>query len=329
MFAGNTEANRVFESNPTLGQGERANMAENTTSTTSTTTTTSKPAAKKPAGAQAAARKRKPAARRTTTRSTTATTPSKSTGRRVRTQARNETREAAQANARAARITAEQGSSLAERAALSYVGATLEARDRVIETATSLADTFGSRKAAERELKKLQSRYERRGVKARNQLERDVKKARTRLERVVRRNRNAVERDAARRDNVVTEPALERLQPRRGGRPGRRRRHAARRHARQGPHRRAGVSDQTSPARRRRGDVAGKPAGLISRRRESLASTRRVQHLSSLNRRRALRGAASVVNGLTARGVPHAHLRGAPDGRAPGRAVILPRATWT
>jgi hypothetical protein len=176
-------------------------MAENTNSTT--TTTTSKPAAKKrPARKRAA---RKPAARRTTTRSTTATTPSKSTGRRVRTQARNETREAAQAQARVARITAEQGKSLAERAALSYVGATLTARDRVIETATSLVDTFGSRRAAERELKKLQSRYERRGVKARNQLERDVKKARTRLERVVRRNRNAVERDAARRDNVVTE----------------------------------------------------------------------------------------------------------------------------
>ena len=176
-------------------------MAENTTSTTtSTPTTTSKPAAKK-----RPARKRKPAARRTTTRSTTATTPSTSTGRRVRTQARNETREAAQANARAARITAEQGKSLAERASLTYVGATLAARDRVIETASSLADTFGSRKAAERELKKLQSRYERRGVKARNQLERDVKKARTRLERVVRRNRTAVERDAARRDNVVTD----------------------------------------------------------------------------------------------------------------------------
>ena len=82
---------------------------------------------------------------------------------------------------------------------------TVSSTTSVIETASSLADTFGSRKAAERELKKLQSRYERRGVKARNQLERDVKKARTRLERVVRRNRNAVERDAASRGNVVTE----------------------------------------------------------------------------------------------------------------------------
>jgi hypothetical protein len=184
-------------------------MAENTTSTTPSTST-SKPAAKKPAAKKPAARKRaarKPAARRTTatTRRTTATTPSKSTGRRVRTQAKNETRDAAKANVRAARTTAEQGTSLVERAALSYVGVTLAARDRVVETAGSVADTFSTRKKAERELKKLQARYERRGVTARNQLERDVKKARTRVERVVRRNRTAVERDAARRSNVVTE----------------------------------------------------------------------------------------------------------------------------
>src|SRR3954452_13927676 len=173
-------------------------MAENTTSTTTNNTTT----AKKPAAAKRKPAARKPSARRA---STTRTTPSKTTGRRVRTQAANETRSAAQAQERAARITAEQVSSLAERAALSYVGATLEARDRVIGAAGSLADTFGSRKAAEKEIKKLQARYERRGVKARNELERDVKKARTRLERVVRRNRTAVERDADRRNNTVTE----------------------------------------------------------------------------------------------------------------------------
>jgi len=182
-------------------------MAENDTSTTTTTTTT-QPAAAKPAATTAAAKKpaarkrsaRKPAARR----SATATTPSKTTGRRVRTQARNETREAARANVRAARTTAEQGKSLVERAALTYVGATLEARDRVVGAASTVADTFGTRKKAERELKKLQARYERRGTTTRNQLERDVKKTRTRLERVARRNRNAVERDAARRPNVVT-----------------------------------------------------------------------------------------------------------------------------
>jgi hypothetical protein len=160
---------------------------------TNNSTTKPKPAAaKKPA-----ARKRKPAARRTTSART-------SGAARVRTQAKNETRAAVKTNERAARLTGRQVSTLAERAALSYVGATLEARDRVIETATSIVDTFGTRKAAERELKKLQGRYERRGVKARTQLERDVKKARTRLERVARRNRDAVERDASRRDNVVT-----------------------------------------------------------------------------------------------------------------------------
>jgi len=195
-------------------------MAENTTtSTTSTSTpssTASKPStARKPAAARkpstarkTAARKpaaRKPAARKSTTRTTAASGPSTTTGRRLRTTARNQTRSAAKANATAARITAEQGKSVAERAALSYVGLTLEARDRVIGVAGSLADTFGSRKAAERELKKLQSRYERRGTTARNQVERDVKKARTRLERVVRRNRNAVERDASKRGNVVTD----------------------------------------------------------------------------------------------------------------------------
>jgi hypothetical protein len=177
-------------------------MAE-TTSTTTTSTTTSKPAARKPAARKPAARK--PAARKPSARRTTATTPSRTTGRRTRTQAKNETREAARANVRAARVTAEQGKSIVERTALSYVGATLEARDRIVGVVSDVADTFGTRKSAERELKKLQSRYERRGTTARNQLERDVKKARTRLERVVRRNRNAVERDAARKPNLVTE----------------------------------------------------------------------------------------------------------------------------
>lgn len=159
-------------------------MAEHTT----TSTTTPKTAAKKPAAA-----KRKPAARKPSPRRAAKATPSVTTGRRVRTQAKNETRSAASANARAARITAEQGKSLAERVALTYVGATLEARDRIVDTATTIADTFGTRKAAERELNKLQVRYERRGIKARNQLERDVKKARTRLERTVRQNRPGIE----------------------------------------------------------------------------------------------------------------------------------------
>ena len=120
---------------------------------------------------------------------------------------------------RAARTTAEQGKSIAERAALSYVGATLVARDRVIETAGTVADTFGTRAKAEAELKKLQARYERRGTTARNQLERDVKKARTRVERELRLRRRDIERTtkpladqaglaAARVENTVQEGLL-------------------------------------------------------------------------------------------------------------------------
>ena len=188
----------------------------------------------------------------------------------------------------------------------------------MVETAGTVADTFGSRKEAERELKKLQARYERRGVKARNQLERDVKKARTRLERVVRRNRNAVERDAARRDNVVTDQLAgvsnrveEAVQVGVA---------AAQRVGthRQGPHRRARVAHPTSPARRRRGGAAGKPAGLISRRWDPSASypAGGCSTLSSLNRRRAPSGRGVGLNGVEGTGPPRSST-GCPRWRRP------------
>ncbi len=164
---------------------------------------------------------RKPAKRRSTTRRTAAKSPSTATARRQRTIARNETREAAQAQVKAAKTTAAPGRNVAERAALVYVGATLEARDRVLDLAGQLVNRFGNRTAAEREVNKDIRRFERRGTTARNQLERDVKKARTRLERTVRTRRrkaerlirrnertvvrqvDAAERDAARQPNVV------------------------------------------------------------------------------------------------------------------------------
>jgi hypothetical protein len=122
---------------------------------------------------------------------------------------------------KAAKTTAAQGRNVAERAALVYVGATLEARDRALGLVTGLADRFGSRTTAERELNKDLRRFERRGTTARNKLERDIRKARTRLERAVRTRRreaerllrrnaraverevNAAERSAARRPNIV------------------------------------------------------------------------------------------------------------------------------
>ena len=178
-------------------------MAENTTPTTPTT--------------KAAPAKRASTARRSTARKTTAKPPSKSTARRSRTIAANETREAAQANVRAAKTTAKQGRNVAERAALVYVGATLEARDRAVALVHDVREATTTRRGAEKRISKL----ERRGNTARNQLERDVRKARTRLERqlrsrrrdaerLVRRNRaraerevSSIERDAERRRNPV------------------------------------------------------------------------------------------------------------------------------
>jgi hypothetical protein len=98
---------------------------------------------------------------------------------------------------------------LAERAVLVQVGAALEARDRVVDTVSTITDTATSRTQAERQIKK----FERRGATARTQLEREIRKTRTRverelrqrrqrLERTVKRNRSRLERDvkSARRD---------------------------------------------------------------------------------------------------------------------------------
>ena len=138
--------------------------------------------------------------RATTKRSPARKAPSKSTGRRARTVAKNETREAAQANVRAAKTTAKQGRNVAERAALVYVGATLEARDRAVALVSDLRDVTVSRKTAEKRIGK----YERRGTTARNQLERDVRKARTRLERELRGRRRDAGRLAAAAKERVT-----------------------------------------------------------------------------------------------------------------------------
>ena len=104
-----------------------------------------------------------------------------------------------------------------------YVGATVEARDRVVAVAGEIVDRFGSVSNVERTVKRQRAeiekdvrRFERKGTTTRNQLERDVRKARTRLERelrtrrrnaeqLIRRNTRVVERDAARRRNVVTD----------------------------------------------------------------------------------------------------------------------------
>jgi hypothetical protein len=81
----------------------------------------------------------------------------------------------------------------AERYALIGVGATLEARDRLVKFASDWYETFAapltSREAAEKSLRK----FERRGTTERNRIERQAKKTRTRVERELRsRRRDAV-----------------------------------------------------------------------------------------------------------------------------------------
>jgi hypothetical protein len=116
----------------------------------------------------------------------------------MRTTAQNKTRDAAKANATAAKTTAKQGRNVAERAGLVYVGAVLEARDRVTTVATDIAETLTTRRGV------TLRRLERRG-------QTETRKVRTRAQRVIRRGErrfdrevNAVERETARRENVVT-----------------------------------------------------------------------------------------------------------------------------
>jgi hypothetical protein len=94
-----------------------------------------------------------------------------------------------------------QGRNVAERAALVYVGATLEARDRAVALVTDLRDITLFRKGAEQRI----GTFERRGTTARNRLERDVRKARTTLERGLRGRRRDAERLVRRnREQVET-----------------------------------------------------------------------------------------------------------------------------
>ena len=69
------------------------------------------------------------------------------------------------------------------------VGATLIARDNVVET----VKPYVTRTTAQREISKSLKRAERRGTTARNKLERQLKRTRTQLERGLRQRRNKVQ----------------------------------------------------------------------------------------------------------------------------------------
>lgn len=134
---------------------------------------------------------------KTTPRSTAAKTAAKT---RATTATRRSTAAkkgaATKANQSTAEVVAPPASrvqGLAERAVLIPVGVALEARDMVLDTVTSLSDTYASRESAEKQLKK----FERRGRSARTKMERDLRQRRKRVERVVKRNRSRVESELA------------------------------------------------------------------------------------------------------------------------------------
>ena len=79
----------------------------------------------------------------------------------------------------------------AERVAYVQVGAVLTARDNVVETLDELRAKYGTRDAAEKELKKL----EKRGASARTKAQRSLKQRRNRVERELKKNRTRVERE--------------------------------------------------------------------------------------------------------------------------------------
>jgi hypothetical protein len=103
-------------------------------------------------------------------------------------------RTAAETRAQAELNTLQSVQAQAERAVLIPVGATLVARDSVIEAVKPLVADGETR---DRELSKLQKRvstnlrrFERRGTTARNRAVREVKRTRTRVERELRQRRN-------------------------------------------------------------------------------------------------------------------------------------------
>jgi hypothetical protein len=163
-----------------------------------TATTTRKTAAtKRSTTAKKAATTRRANAARSNARTTArkSTRSARSTARKAQTGAQRTARRVDVPQTSVERVQA-----YAEKALLIPVGAALAARESVLATADELATKYGSRTAAEQQLKAFRKdverdlkKYERRGNTARNKVEREVKKTRTRVERELRNRRKAVE----------------------------------------------------------------------------------------------------------------------------------------
>ena len=119
-------------------------------------------------------------------RATTAAKAS-ATATRTRTAA---AKEAAETKG-AVKTRVEQAADLAEKAFVVPVGATLVARDKVVEAYEELRSTYSTRKKAEAQLK----RFERRGTNVLRPIVRDAKKTRARVEKELRYGRERLGKD--------------------------------------------------------------------------------------------------------------------------------------
>jgi hypothetical protein len=167
-------------------------MASDATETTKTVNADTRATTRKAAATKRSTSAKKGAATRATKRTSAAT---KRTTQRTATRAKAQTRATSrkvetktQTAAADSQRTIERVGDVAERAALTSVGAVLTARDTVEKAVADLRSNYSTATKREARLKK----FERRGSTARTSLERDVKKARTRVEQELKARRERV-----------------------------------------------------------------------------------------------------------------------------------------
>lgn len=169
-----------------------ASDATDTPDTTATVDASTRASERKAAATKRSTAAKKAAATRSTKRTSAATkrasTGAKATARTTSRKAQTTTRTAAQSAAKDTQSTIDRVGDLAERAALTSVGAVLVARDSVEKTVASLRSTYGTPTKRDARLKT----FERRGSTARKSLERDVQKARARVEQELKARRDRV-----------------------------------------------------------------------------------------------------------------------------------------
>jgi hypothetical protein len=167
-------------------------MASDATETTKTVNADTRATERKAAATKRSTSAKKGASTRATKRTSAAT---KRTTQRTTTRAKAQTRATTrkvetktQTAAADSQRTIERVGDVAERAALTSVGAVLTARDTVEKAVSDLRSNYSTATKREARLKK----FERRGSTARKSLERDVKKARARVEQELKARRERV-----------------------------------------------------------------------------------------------------------------------------------------